>query len=214
MLVAGSLGPDRPAVRAARAAHARRVRRTLRGAGRGAGRRRRRPARARDVLRPRGGTAGRSRASSRASDLPLVVSFSFDQGTRTMMGLSPGRRRRRGRGRSASPRVGANCGRSLEDTDAIVGELVGGGRRPAALGQAERRRAEDRRRRGRLRRRTRRCSPRTCARLRRPGRADRRRLLRLDARARRGDRAARSTGERDAYRADLAARPRIGRAAA
>jgi 5-methyltetrahydrofolate--homocysteine methyltransferase len=58
-----------------------------------------------------------------ASDLPLVLSFSFDQGTRTMMGLSPAEvvAAVEPLGLAA---VGANCGRSLEDTDTIVGELV------------------------------------------------------------------------------------------
>jgi methionine synthase I (cobalamin-dependent) len=59
-----------------------------------------------------------------ASDLPLVMSFSFDQGTHTMMGLSP-----TDVVTAVAPlgvaALGANCGRSLDDTDAIVGELVG-----------------------------------------------------------------------------------------
>ncbi len=59
----------------------------------------------------------------RVSDLPLVVSFSFDQGTRTMMGLSPAEVVV-----AVAPLgvagLGANCGRSLDDTDAIVDELV------------------------------------------------------------------------------------------
>ncbi len=59
-----------------------------------------------------------------ASDLPLVVTFSFDQGTRTMMGLSP-----TDVVDAVVPLgvagVGANCGRSLDDTDAIVQELLG-----------------------------------------------------------------------------------------
>lgn len=57
------------------------------------------------------------------SALPLVASFSFDQGTRTMMGVS------------ASDVVaaveplgvaalGANCGRSLADMDSVVGEFL------------------------------------------------------------------------------------------
>ena len=58
-----------------------------------------------------------------ASDLPLVVSFSFDQGTRTMMGLTP-----TGIIEFAKPlgvaAVGANCGKSLKDTDAIVTEML------------------------------------------------------------------------------------------
>jgi 5-methyltetrahydrofolate--homocysteine methyltransferase len=57
------------------------------------------------------------------SDLPLVLSFSFDQGTKTMMGLSPTEvvAAVEPLGLAA---VGANCGRSLEDTDQIVTELV------------------------------------------------------------------------------------------
>ena len=58
-----------------------------------------------------------------ATDLPLVASFSFDQGTRTMMGLSP-----TDVVAAVEPlgvaALGANCGRSLEDTDAIVAELL------------------------------------------------------------------------------------------
>lgn len=57
------------------------------------------------------------------SDLPLVLSFSFDQGTKTMMGLSPTEvvAAVEPLGLAA---VGANCGRSLDDTDRIVTELV------------------------------------------------------------------------------------------
>jgi 5-methyltetrahydrofolate--homocysteine methyltransferase len=57
------------------------------------------------------------------SELPLVMSFSFDQGTHTMMGL--------GAADVVAAVVplgvaalGANCGRSLDDTDTIVDELV------------------------------------------------------------------------------------------
>jgi methionine synthase I (cobalamin-dependent) len=57
------------------------------------------------------------------SDLPLVMSFSFDQGTHTMMGLSP-----TDVVAAIAPlgvaALGANCGRSLDDTDLIVRELV------------------------------------------------------------------------------------------
>jgi 5-methyltetrahydrofolate--homocysteine methyltransferase len=57
------------------------------------------------------------------SDLPLVMSFSFDQGTHTMMGLSPA-----DVVAAVEPlgvaALGANCGRSLDDTDAIVGEFL------------------------------------------------------------------------------------------
>ena len=58
-----------------------------------------------------------------ATDLPVVVSYSFDQGTRTMMGLSP-----TDVVRAFAPlgvtAIGANCGRSLADTDRIVDELL------------------------------------------------------------------------------------------
>jgi 5-methyltetrahydrofolate--homocysteine methyltransferase len=58
-----------------------------------------------------------------ASDLPLVVSYSFDQGTKTMMGLTPTQVVE-----AFAPlgiaAVGANCGKSLADTDLIVEELA------------------------------------------------------------------------------------------
>jgi len=57
------------------------------------------------------------------SDLPLVVSFSFDQGTRTMMGVSPTDLVAAVRSLGISA-VGANCGRSLKDTTAVVGEFL------------------------------------------------------------------------------------------
>jgi 5-methyltetrahydrofolate--homocysteine methyltransferase len=57
------------------------------------------------------------------SDLPLVMSFSFDQGTHTMMGLSPA-----DVVAAVEPlgvaALGANCGRSLDDTDAIVEQFL------------------------------------------------------------------------------------------
>jgi 5-methyltetrahydrofolate--homocysteine methyltransferase len=59
----------------------------------------------------------------RSGALPLVVSFSFDRGTRTMMGLSPAQVIE-----SMAPlnlaAVGANCGRSLEDMERVVQEFV------------------------------------------------------------------------------------------
>jgi len=58
-----------------------------------------------------------------ATELPLVASFSFDQGTRTMMGVSAA-----DVVAAVVPlgvaAVGANCGRSLADTDALVAELL------------------------------------------------------------------------------------------
>lgn len=59
----------------------------------------------------------------RVTALPLVVSFSFDQGTRTMMGLSPS-----SMVKAISPlgtaAIGANCGRSLDDMAKVVMELA------------------------------------------------------------------------------------------
>src|SRR6267378_695020 len=59
----------------------------------------------------------------RATALPLAVSFSFDQGTRTMMGLSPTRMLE-----AIAPlgvaAIGANCGRSLADMERVVAELA------------------------------------------------------------------------------------------
>jgi 5-methyltetrahydrofolate--homocysteine methyltransferase len=61
-----------------------------------------------------------------ASDLPLVVSFSFDQGTKTMMGLGPA-----DVVEAIAPlgvaAIGANCGRSLADTDVLVSEFFDAG---------------------------------------------------------------------------------------
>jgi 5-methyltetrahydrofolate--homocysteine methyltransferase len=57
------------------------------------------------------------------TDLPLVVTFSFDQGTRTMMGVSPA-----AMVNAVAPlgvaALGANCGRSLDDMVKVVDELV------------------------------------------------------------------------------------------
>jgi len=59
----------------------------------------------------------------RASALPLVVSFSYDQGTRTMMGLSPTQVVQ-----AIAPlgvaAIGANCGKSLDAMEKIVREMV------------------------------------------------------------------------------------------
>ena len=61
--------------------------------------------------------------AQRASDLPLVASFSFDQGTHTMMGLSPTEVVTAVEPLGVAA-LGANCGRSLADTDAIVAEFL------------------------------------------------------------------------------------------
>ncbi len=58
-----------------------------------------------------------------ATALPLVASFSFDQGTRTMMGLGVAEVVA-----AVEPLglagLGANCGRSLDDTDAVVDDFA------------------------------------------------------------------------------------------
>jgi 5-methyltetrahydrofolate--homocysteine methyltransferase len=60
------------------------------------------------------------------TDLPLVTSFSFDQGTRTMMGLSAA-----DVVAAVAPlgvaALGANCGRSLDDTAVIAAEFAATG---------------------------------------------------------------------------------------
>jgi 5-methyltetrahydrofolate--homocysteine methyltransferase len=58
-----------------------------------------------------------------ASDLPLVVSYSYDQGTKTMMGLSPTQVVEAFAPLGVAA-IGANCGKSLADTDVIVEELL------------------------------------------------------------------------------------------
>jgi methionine synthase I (cobalamin-dependent) len=59
----------------------------------------------------------------RVTALPLVVSFSFDQGTRTMMGVSPAAMVK-AVGPLGVAAIGANCGRSLEDMVRVVDELA------------------------------------------------------------------------------------------
>jgi methionine synthase I (cobalamin-dependent) len=59
----------------------------------------------------------------RVTGLPLVVSFSFDQGTRTMMGLRPAQVIE-----TIVPlgvaAVGANCGKTLDDMEQIVRQMA------------------------------------------------------------------------------------------
>jgi 5-methyltetrahydrofolate--homocysteine methyltransferase len=59
----------------------------------------------------------------RVSALPLVVTFSFDRGTRTMMGLSPSRVVEAIASLDVAA-IGANCGRSLEDMEQVVHEFA------------------------------------------------------------------------------------------
>jgi 5-methyltetrahydrofolate--homocysteine methyltransferase len=58
----------------------------------------------------------------RASDLPFVLTFSFDRGTRTMMGTTTAEVVALAVDQGATA-VGANCGTSLENMSAIVDEL-------------------------------------------------------------------------------------------
>jgi 5-methyltetrahydrofolate--homocysteine methyltransferase len=58
----------------------------------------------------------------RASDLPFVLTFSFDRGTRTMMGTTTAEVAALAV-ESGAAAVGANCGTSLENMSAIVAEL-------------------------------------------------------------------------------------------
>jgi len=60
------------------------------------------------------------------TSLPLVMSFSFDQGTKTMMGLSPTDVVRATDSLELAA-VGANCGRSLQDTAQLVAEFLQAG---------------------------------------------------------------------------------------
>lgn len=62
-------------------------------------------------------------AAQGASELPIVVCFSFDQGTRTMMGVSAADVVASFASLGVAA-LGANCGRSLDDTDAIVADFL------------------------------------------------------------------------------------------
>lgn len=58
-----------------------------------------------------------------ACDLPLVLSFSYDRGARTMMGLRPEDAARRC-GTLATTLIGANCGTTLEAMQVVLGEYA------------------------------------------------------------------------------------------
>ena len=62
------------------------------------------------------------RAVRAASSLPLVCSFSFDRGTKTMMGVSPTRAAKASQDLGVDL-LGINCGRSLEDNLEALQEL-------------------------------------------------------------------------------------------
>jgi 5-methyltetrahydrofolate--homocysteine methyltransferase len=58
-----------------------------------------------------------------ATDLPIVVSFSYDRGTRTMMGIKPANVIKKYKANGAIA-VGANCGTTLENMETIIKEYV------------------------------------------------------------------------------------------
>jgi len=69
------------------------------------------------------GEAGAAvRGIQSVSDLPLIVSFSFDRGTRTMMGVSPASFAQAMNGLGLAG-LGINCGKSLEDNLNALKEL-------------------------------------------------------------------------------------------
>ena len=57
------------------------------------------------------------------TDLPIVVSFSYDRGTRTMMGVKPKDVMKRYTEMGATL-VGANCGNTLENMETVVKEYA------------------------------------------------------------------------------------------
>lgn len=62
------------------------------------------------------------RGARSVSDLPLVCSFSYDRGTRTMMGVKPAQMARE-LAESGVCALGINCGKSLEDNLKALQEL-------------------------------------------------------------------------------------------
>ena len=57
------------------------------------------------------------------TDLPIVVSFSYDRGTRTMMGVKPKDVMKK-YSKMGATLVGANCGTTLENMEAVVKEYA------------------------------------------------------------------------------------------
>jgi 5-methyltetrahydrofolate--homocysteine methyltransferase len=63
-------------------------------------------------------------AARSVTDLPIVVSFSYDRGVRTMMGVKPAQVLKMYQEKGAAA-VGANCGTTLENMEKIVAEYAG-----------------------------------------------------------------------------------------
>jgi 5-methyltetrahydrofolate--homocysteine methyltransferase len=57
------------------------------------------------------------------TDLPIVISFSYDRGTRTMMGIKPTDVIKKYKSKGAII-VGANCGTTLENMETVIKEYV------------------------------------------------------------------------------------------
>ena len=62
-------------------------------------------------------------AARSVTDLPIVVSFSYDRGVRTMMGTKPAQAMKAFKEKGAAA-LGANCGTSLENMEKIVQEYA------------------------------------------------------------------------------------------
>ena len=60
------------------------------------------------------------------TDLPIVVSFSYDRGVRTMMGVKPADVLKRYTEKGAAM-IGANCGTTLENMEKVIQEYVAAG---------------------------------------------------------------------------------------
>jgi len=63
------------------------------------------------------------KAARTVTDLPIVVSFSYDRGVRTMMGVKPAEVIKRYKEMGAAL-VGANCGTSLENMEKVAEEYA------------------------------------------------------------------------------------------
>jgi 5-methyltetrahydrofolate--homocysteine methyltransferase len=63
------------------------------------------------------------KAARTVTDLPIVVSFSYDRGVRTMMGVKPAEMIKRYKDLGAAL-VGANCGTSLENMEKVAQEYA------------------------------------------------------------------------------------------